>query len=568
MATLAILVVAARRQRSLHVITSLLAVFTFAVTANSLSLNSGIISSPIHGHRNSRIANPDPSPSKFISHGEQQSSSPPFRYLTSLHQSASAIEDDDVEQPSDSSRTKLFNCDLSVLAVLLAAFLNLLGFTMAGPIQPALGKHFSLPLGASFGSLSSAYPLGMLLGVFLWPTLSDVLGRKIVMSLTLLGSGLGLMLQSWGIRRCWTLEQFLLTRVLTGCFAGNSPISKAYLADLGSESGDLTKYLAWKDAASTLAFIVGPSLGGLIYSLFERGVMGDNTNGISFVIFCSAMASLVASMSVMLFMKNIEKDKKVLKTTTSTTNEQANVSNSKQISTTDQADTKGNEESKGSKTEMLISCPLGTKLWTGVASVACVSALYHAADSAFFAFFPSLLQNRLNFSTQAVGLAFTSFAVVSFSMSAFVSSRFLKAFGPVASCTTGLAAVGTGLWTLGYAASLPMGVNMGVTTAFILGASALYYTGAPLYGPSVPTMLLQCVPSHKRGAVMGFDGAVNTLARVFSPLIMGEIHRVKGPGACFKLAGTCVYAAASVCLFRRWLVLRKLFGKSETVADH
>ena len=67
---------------------------------------------------------------------------------------------------------------------------------------------------------------------------------------------------------------------------------------------------------------------------------------------------------------------------------------------------------------------------------------------------------------------------------------------------------------------------------------------------------------------MGFDGAVNTLARVFSPLIMGEIHRVKGPGACFKLTGLCMYAAVSVAMFRRWLVLRKLFGKSETVADH
>ena len=75
------------------------------------------------------------------------------------------------------------------------------------------------------------------------------------------------------------------------------------------------------------------------------------------------------------------------------------------------------------------------------------------------------------------------------------------------------------------------------------------------------------MPSHKRGAVMGFDGAVNTLARVISPLVIGEIHRVKGAGACFKVAGTCVYAAASVALFRRWLVLRKAFGKSESVAN-
>ena len=130
----------------------------------------------------------------------------------------------DTKQPA--SRFRLLSNiikgkDLSVPAVLLASFLNLLGFTMASPIQPALGKHFELPLGASFGSLSSAYPLGMMLGVFLWPTLSDVIGRKIVMATTLAGSGMGLLLQSYGVQRQWTLQQFLAARVLTGCFAGS-----------------------------------------------------------------------------------------------------------------------------------------------------------------------------------------------------------------------------------------------------------------------------------------------------------------------------------------------------------
>lgn len=162
------------------------------------------------------------------------------------------------------------------------------------------------------------------------------------------------------------------------------------MAYLGSEERDLKKYLVWKDTASTLAFIVGPDPGGLMYSLFGRGVMGDNTNGILFVIFFLSNGFSFASMSVMLFMKNIETNKKVLKTTTSTTNEKANESNSKKLYTTtdnDKADIKDNEESNGSKTEMLISWPHKTKLWTGVVSVACELALYHS----------SLLQNPFEF---------------------------------------------------------------------------------------------------------------------------------------------------------------------------
>ena len=62
---------------------------------------------------------------------------------------------------------------------------------VAGPITPALGEHFGLTMGASFGSLTSAYPLGMMFGLFLWPQLSDRIGRKPVMAMSLLGSGLG-----------------------------------------------------------------------------------------------------------------------------------------------------------------------------------------------------------------------------------------------------------------------------------------------------------------------------------------------------------------------------------------
>ncbi|KAL7548933.1 hypothetical protein ACHAWF_012197, partial [Thalassiosira exigua] len=539
-----------RWRARLHLI-MLIATLLF-VTASCLSVEN-LSYRPARKHRPTCLATITPCEVR----GRLKRRSPQSPNWTMLRQTSPTVGDGDHNDAQLSSNKspsrirKLFQKDLSVPAILLAAFLNLLGFTMASPIQPALGKHFSLPLGASFGSLSSAYPLGMMLGVFLWPTLSDILGRKIVMSLTLMGSGLGLMLQSWGIRRSWTLEQFLAARVLTGCFAGNSPISKAYLADRGSEAGkdELTKYLAWKDAASTLAFIAGPALGGFVYQLFGSGAVGNNSGQLSFVIFSSAMASLFASISVLLFVKNTGGRGK---TNAATTNQEPSKNG---------IDSRDKIEDQNKASTEIMACPLGSKLWTGVASVACVSALYHAADSTFFAFFPSLLQNKLKFDTRAVGMTFTSLAVVSFTGSAFISSKILRAFGPVAACTAGLGAVGTGLMTIGYAAS--SSVSLTITSAFILGASALYYTGVPLYGPSVPMMLLQCVPPHRRGAVMGFDGAVNTLARVVSPLIMGEILRVKGAGSCFKVAGSCAFAAASMALFRRWLVLRKVFANSE-----
>ena len=167
--------------------------------------------------------------------------------------------------PSSSDDDASPTIPVGVVAVLSAAFLNLLGFTMAGPITPALGQHFGLEVGAMFGSLTSAYPLGMLFGLFIWPQFSDRRGRKPVMALSLLGSAIGLSLQSYAIKSNWSLPVFLASRVLTGCFAGSSPVSKAYLADIGSKQGLLPRYLSLRDAASTLAFILGPTLGGLFY---------------------------------------------------------------------------------------------------------------------------------------------------------------------------------------------------------------------------------------------------------------------------------------------------------------
>ena len=176
-----------------------------------------------------------------------------------------------------------------------------------------------------------------------------------------------MLLQSYGIHHGWTLKQFLACRVLTGTFSGNSPISKAYLADRGSEGKNrdsLGRYLSWKDAASTLAFIVGPALGGFLY---QGGKSFGNSSRIAFVIFSSAVGSLLASASVALLVKNTEKD--------------SHLRTAKFGKDTSANESSGTESASLSTKSEIVSCPLGRTLWTGVLSVACVSALYHFADS-------------------------------------------------------------------------------------------------------------------------------------------------------------------------------------------
>ena len=87
-------------------------------------------------------------------------------------------------------------------------------------------------------------------------------------------------------------------------------------------------------------------------------------------------------------------------------------------------------------------------------------------------------------------------------------------------------------------------------------AAALYQVGVPLYGPTIPTMLLQCVPRERRGAIMGLDGSINTIARILSSPLLGALYAVGGARACFGTASGALFLSAAITIFRRLVVLR------------
>jgi len=526
----------------------------------------------------------------------------------------------------------------SVGAVLFASFLSLLGFTMAGPLTPALGKHFALEVGTKFGSLTSAYPLGMLLGISFWPSLSDKIGRRPVLTLSLAGSGVGLLAQAMVVLWGGSLEMFLVARVATGLFSGASPVSKAYLADVGSlpspssssssnsksgggdsNNSKLPRYLALKDASSTMAFILGPAFGGILYDILRRTMhhkaatatataasaatatakatagrtllsksdILDTTSSLSVVIAVSAVASILASVICAVFVKEsstfavaaaVAADTKPAEPTQTRQNDDDKTNDDESSSTSKAATAasvratqeqqqqqqqrrrRQNDTQMESSTEL--SCPLGVNLWAGVASVCFVSFLFNVGDSTFHAFYSAFLRQS-NISTGDIGLLFTCLACISFTVSSTSSSRLLKRYGAPVSCAGGLSLVGSGLLMLGILASSSSSSTstsslnrlLRPTFTTLAGAAGLYYCGVPVYGPTIPTMLLKCVPPNKRGFILGLDGSINTLARIVTPLIMGEIYRRYGAGTTFVTAGMAVMAGAIITSVRRYVTV-------------
>ena len=94
-----------------------------------------------------------------------------------------------------------------------------------------------------------------------------------------------------------------------------------------------------------------------------------------------------------------------------------------------------------------------------------------------------------------IGATLTSLSLVSLSISTLLFAPIFKFFGLTKTCGIGLALVAIGLAMIGVS-----------TTAFTTGLGAFFYVcGVPLFTPSIPILLMQCVPTTSRGAVMGFD---------------------------------------------------------------
>lgn len=318
---------------------------------------------------------------------------------------ASTSGDGDVGSESESQERDLSPLFLrrrkaAVFSVLMAAFLNLLGFTMALPINVALRSHFGIGTGASFGSLSSAYPLGTLGAMFLWPRLSDRAGRRPVITLSLAGSGIGLALQCWAVHHNWPLRQFLACRVLTGFCAGAGPVAKAYLADVGAATGQLPRYMAWRDAANTLAFIAGPAIGGYLYA---------TSKSLAVVIGTTAAGSLLAAALIFTFVRDEDG---------STERELASAT----AAPAEGGGTRGSA-APPPHVAMQQACPLGATLWAAVATVCVISAFYNVGSSTFSAFFGPLAQKHANLSVQGIGAAYTALSAISFVVSTTIAAQ-------------------------------------------------------------------------------------------------------------------------------------------------
>ncbi|MGY9003521.1 MAG: MFS transporter, partial [Rhodospirillales bacterium] len=178
-----------------------------------------------------------------------------------------------------------------MLPLFLIVFIDLLGFGIIIPLLPFYAEHFHAdPF--TVGLLMATYSLAQLIAAPLWGSMSDRIGRRPVLLITLGGAAASYI---W-LGFVDSLFALFAARAVGGAMAGNISAAFAYMADITTKE-DRAKGMGLIGAAFGLGFIAGPAIGGLLAGADPA------TANYSLPAFAAAGLSLVSLLLAILILK-------------------------------------------------------------------------------------------------------------------------------------------------------------------------------------------------------------------------------------------------------------------------
>ena len=329
----------------------------------------------------------------------------------------------------------------------------------------------------------------MLAAVWFWPTRSDAWGRTRVLKLSMSITALCFLVQAGFLGMEW-FHAFLFMRLVTGCFAGCNPIFKAYLADVVPAS-ELPRFMVWREASATFAFIVGPLLGGQMTA--RLGIAGPFIA----TFFAHLLGAVICTKFVEESPVRTERTEKV-------------------------------EESNNSESDK----------WPLLVTKVFVMSFFYVVSQTCFSFFtPLLLHDGFGFGAPAIGgfLTLVSSGVLACQLVCYKPLE--RRLGLERTGAVGALTILVGLMLMGIPVEQPYLLTLG---------GACYAFGSATFPATVPTLLAKSVSKDQRGKVLGRDSLINNVGRVITPLGLAYLYG-KSRFLCFG-AGACASLVVIVML--------------------
>jgi DHA1 family tetracycline resistance protein-like MFS transporter len=327
------------------------------------------------------------------------------------------------------------------------------------PVLPFYAREF----GASpttLGLLFTVYAAAQFLCARAWGRLSDRIGRRRVMLLTIAGTTLALL----GLGLAQSLVWLFVARALGGAFAANIGVASAYIADVTAEQ-DRTRWMGMLGACFAIGFVLGPALGGVL-SLFGYQVPMLAAAGLSALNWVHALISL--------------------------------------------PDPPVRIPSAASE-EILPVSGLREPLLRRLCIANFVFSVAVTQLETMFAFF---MFDRFGLDAAALSVVLIAMAVLMGGIQGGAMKRLAARWSERSLAIAGSALLAAGFFALPAAHSL----------ALVLVGLALCAVGRAILQPSLMSMASFAAGAQARGAAMGSFQAAASLARVFGPLAAGLLY--------------------------------------------
>ena len=397
------------------------------------------------------------------------------------------------------------------LAVLFAVvFINLVGFGLVVPLLP----FFAQSLKAEAWQITlmfSAYSLGQFFAEPFWGRLSDRIGRKPVLLITLIANALGYLMLAF-TPNIWLA---IAVRLFTGLGAGNISTVQGYVADVTPPEQRAGR-MGLIGAAFGLGFIVGPGLGGLL----TQPQLGHI--GYQLPIFLAAALAALAAVGVVVFLR----------------------------------ESRAKADPAAPRPAFLSGLKAARD--NGVVSrVLVVTLIYMAGFSAMESVFGLWAESRYQWGAREVGLSFMIVGVISTLNQGFLAGRLARRFGESRVLATGMLLFGTSLvlQVLAPVAWFPaMRLELGaVSIPLVQGwiipiVMAVGACGMSLAMPNISAMISRASPPDRQGAMLGLNMASSSVARIFGPMIAGALFSGLGHDWPFLVGALLTLPAAVMAI--------------------
>jgi MFS transporter, DHA1 family, tetracycline resistance protein len=380
-----------------------------------------------------------------------------------------------------------------MITLFLVVFLDLVGFGMIIPVFPFYAEQVGVEP-ASVIFFLGLYSLGQLVGAPIWGTLSDRIGRRPVLLVTLLANAAASLMLAYS----HTATLLVISRIVAGLAAGNISAAYAYTTDITTDK-TRPRALGLLGSAFGLGFILGPAIGGLL-----AGGSESDPNALARVAYGAAIMSLVAFVLTLV-----------------------------RLPESHTAERRAQGRAKRGTMAEYLRRPVLRDLLTATIIVVAAVALLQSTLALWTA-------DRLNVGPRTLGWIYGFVGVISVAVQAGVIGALTKRFGAASLTRAGALLVAIGMACLPPVHTIPM----------LLVALAIFGIGSALFNPSMSGLVAATAEPHERGRVLGAYQGAASLGRVLGPFAASAVARVGTLSWPFVL-GAAVSVVGAVLIHSR-----------------